>query len=46
MKSKSVTQISGLPGQLVGAVPLRTSGTGTIKIVGDALQGNFDSFFG
>ncbi|WP_373535929.1 hypothetical protein [Microcoleus sp.] len=46
MKSKSVTQISGLPGQLVGAVPLRTSGTGTIKIVGDTLQGNFTSFFG
>ena len=46
MKSKSVTQISGLPGQLVGAVPLRTSGTATIKIVGDTLQGNFTSFFG
>ena len=46
MKSKSVTQISGIPGQLVGAVPLRTSGTATIKIVGDTLQGNFTSFFG
>lgn len=46
MKSKSVTQISGIPGQLVGAVPVRTSGTGTIKIVGDTLQGNFTSFFG
>jgi len=46
MKSKSVTQISGIPGQLVGAVPVRTSGTGTLKIVGDTLQGNFTSFFG
>lgn len=46
MKSKSVAKISGLPGKLVGAVPLRTSGTGTIKIVGDTLQGNFTSFFG
>lgn len=45
MKSKSVTQISGIPGQLVGAVPVRTSGTGTLKIVGDTLQGNFNSFF-
>ncbi len=34
MKSKSVTQISGIPGQLVGLVPVRTSGTGTLKIVG------------
>lgn len=46
MKSKSVTQITGIPGQLVGAVPVRTSGTGTLKIVGDTLQGNFTSFFG
>ncbi len=46
MKSKSVTQISDLPGQLVGAVPLRTSDMGTLKIVGDTLQGNFTSFFG
>ena len=46
MKSKSVTQISGIPGQLVGLVPVRTSGTGTLKIVGDTLQGNFTSFFG
>ena len=45
MKSKSVTQISGIPGQLVGAVPVRTNGTGTLKIVGDTLQGNFNSFF-
>ena len=45
MKSKSVTQISGIPGQLVGLVPVRTSGTGTLKIVGDTLQGNFNSFF-
>ncbi|MEG4326310.1 hypothetical protein [Microcoleus sp. herbarium5] len=46
MKSKSVTQISGIPGQLVGAVPVRTNGTGTLKILGDTLQANFDSFFG
>ncbi|MEG3904689.1 hypothetical protein QUB19_20310 [Microcoleus sp. B4-C5] len=46
MKSKSVTQISGIPGQLVGAVPVRTSGTGTLKIVGDTLQRNFIAFLG
>ena len=39
-------QISGIPGQLVGLVPVRTSGTGTLKIVEDTLQGNFTSFFG
>jgi hypothetical protein len=34
MKSNQVIQISGIPGQIVGIVPVQSNGTITVKLVG------------
>jgi len=46
MKANSITQISGTSGQFVGVVAVQTSGSLTIKIVGDTLQTKSEEFFG
>lgn len=45
MKSNSITQISGTSGQFVGVVAVQTSGSLTIKIVGDTLQTKSEEFW-
>ena len=46
MKSNSITQISGTSGKFIGVVAVQTSGSLTMKIVGDTLQTKSEEFFG
>ena len=46
MKANSIPQISGVPGKFVGVVAVQTSGTITMKLVGDTLQIKSEELFG
>ena len=46
MKANSIPQISGNTGKLVGLTPVQTSGSLTMKLVGDTLQIKSEEFYG